>query len=140
MASPIESQEFIEWFAGSKVVDKSGRPRIVYHGTSLLCTQRTNFAEFRTPAYFANQRDSESSGLGALDYAGENGVIIPVYLSIKNPVEFDVPHDFGELAYDPAWVESMKQKDYDGMHYKDRDGEDLWVAFTPSQIRLAFDE
>jgi hypothetical protein len=86
---------FEQWFAGSKVVDKSGQPLVCYHGTF------RDFAEFqyndngwagsgfnrlgfwfdtdpKTPGWLAG--DEEGYGIG------DGGNIKPCYLSIKKPL------------------------------------------------------
>jgi len=73
----IGSTAFKRWFGESKVVDADGEPLVVYHGTD------DNFSEF--------------SGAGGVNYFTPDaayadrftagGSIMPVYLSIKNPLD-----------------------------------------------------
>jgi len=107
--SVTESPSFKRWFAGSKIVDGSGAPLKVYHGTG------ADIDEFKYE--FANRgRDQFGSGFyftpdptAASGYAsertisdepklgGEQANVIPVYLAIKKPVHVN----YGE-AIEPA--------------------------------------
>jgi hypothetical protein len=82
---------FKRWFGNSKVVDESGKPLVVYHGTD------KDFKEFDLDKsgsgsgqylgkgfYFAQSADT------AAQFAGENSArVMPVYISIKNPFRTD---------------------------------------------------
>lgn len=86
------TKEFKNWFGDSKVVDESGAPLVVYHGTA------SEFDTFRT-----GTKNSWSDTLGfdtyffsegkatASTYSGQfaNGKIQENYLSIKKPLEID---------------------------------------------------
>lgn len=110
---------FWKWFGDSKVVDSSGKPLIVYHGTS----KDADFKSFRVPArgvFFTTSKE------GASLYASENesreskydwdlrkykevnttSRVIPCYLSIQNP--FMVSDD----EYTKDWVERQAREDH----------------------------
>jgi len=84
-----ETPAFKRWFGDSKVVDAEGKPLVVYHGTQT----EVDFESFkRSPgdigihfgdAGQANDRVSYTNKFGS-DYT--NPRLIPVYLSIKNPL------------------------------------------------------
>ena len=94
----IRSPEFKRWFEGSRVVDKDGNPLRVYHGTD------ADFDEFDTYGKMAHFGSAEQANIRLKDLelrnreaAGETGLwrgrakgdlgaIVPVYLSIKNPL------------------------------------------------------
>lgn len=94
--APDRDAAFRRWFAGSKVVDAAGKPLRVYHGTTA-----GGFTDF--------QHGDRAIGLNRLGFwfdagtffpnvfAGGNelprwgdggGNVLPVYLSLKNPVEY----------------------------------------------------
>ncbi len=95
---PALPQGFSEWFAGSKVVDQAGNPQVCYHGT---------YEEFASFSYSGSPgKTVGSSGFNRVGFwfdtdpgvpnwlagtdirsAGQMsaGVVMPVYLSIKNP-------------------------------------------------------
>ena len=81
---------FEQWFGDSKVVDADGTPMVVYHGTN------ADFSEFLIPnggadlgVHFGTieQATIRSSG-------GESINIMPVYLSISNPLRLEDGGDF----------------------------------------------
>ena len=82
-AKVASSPAFKAWFAGSKVVDADGKPRVMYHTTA------ASFSEFKT--HNDGGFGSHFGTLGqANDIAERNpGVatnVMPVYLAIKNPI------------------------------------------------------
>lgn len=125
-----ESREenFKRWFGDSKVVDNSGKPLKVYHGT------HADFSEFRpNPSLgggvFFSPDPSEAS---VFAYAkGAN--VIPVYLSAQNPYPKIV------RSYDEVKTfEKAKKAGYDSVRVRDSsNGVINWVVFSPSQIKSA---
>src|ERR1022692_1076591 len=84
--SQINSPEFKKWFGDSKVVDKSGKSLLMFHGTN------KSFDSFRpSPGtergeeyWLISDPDSASAYAGG----GEGSNVIPAYVSIKNPAPF----------------------------------------------------
>jgi hypothetical protein len=79
---PTSSPAFLRWFGASKVVDDSGRPRVVYHGTNAHAYSPGERIEVfntrsRGGAFFS------SDPRLARQY-GER--VYPVYLRIENPL------------------------------------------------------
>jgi hypothetical protein len=99
-----ESREdnFKRWFENSKVVDGSGKPLVVYHGTG---ADFSNFGLGRGAIYFTD--DSSVASVYA-DHAEVDGSesapnVLAVYLRIKNP-----------LVIDEAWAkENLDDEDGD---------------------------
>lgn len=91
-------QSFDRWFAGSKVVDSNGDPLVVFHGTPedfrvfdpektgvtsvLLSTIETHRQGF----FFAENEDFARS-FAEQGRAKGKGKVLPVFLSIKNPLD-----------------------------------------------------
>jgi len=82
---------FKEWFRESKVVDETGKPLVVYHGSK--ATSENGFAfDFRkiegrnegAGFYFT---DNEQVARGY----GQNGIVIKAYLSLQKPMAYDHP-------------------------------------------------
>lgn len=93
--------EFERWFGGSKVVDNKGAPRVVYHGTA------SDFATFspskaqdkhgrklglgwgKGKFYFASTGEAASSSaqFAAMTGRGKHPNVMPVYLSLRNPIQ-----------------------------------------------------
>lgn len=132
---------FSEWFGTSRVVDEHGRPLVVYHGTS------SAFASFKRrvgdvgihfgTAGQANDRMDYLECKGTLKpHSGQK--VIPVYLSIKNPLRMpdmglwnadNMDYKLKELfPSDAARIRRLKStrdirefiqsKGYDGIVYK----------------------
>jgi len=87
----IKSDEFEQWFRGSKIIDNSGKPLRVYHGTN------KSFSIFKlspegvlgkgiylTPDPKRASEYSAESAFG--ERRGEGSNVIPLYASIKNPL------------------------------------------------------
>ena len=92
-APPVDTKEFKQWFNKS-VVEKNGKPLVVYHGTSAV----DEFSAFDTAKYGA--WFSEEDALANLyatsaAYRGPEsqgaGRVIPAFLSIQTP--FVIPDD-----------------------------------------------
>lgn len=93
---PAVPSPFTEWFGDSKVTDERGNPRVVYHGT----TADVDFNSFWTHpgsslgAHFgsAEQANDLADPNQAIDDKDEPGArVIPVYLSIRNPLRLVDP-------------------------------------------------
>ena len=112
-AAKTDTPEFKRWFGDSKVVDESGKPLVVYHGS-----RRSRGFEKFDPAkrgtafdtgflgegfYFSTKPDTAAyyAGVGRAPRdmdelveasgfvpVGREGSILPAYLSLKNPYDF----------------------------------------------------
>lgn len=82
-ASQENSPAFQSWFYDSKVVNPDGTPRIVYHGTRA----GVRVVEFDRRASGRKNADTVGSWFTTLEQASLYGPqIIPVYLSLQNPL------------------------------------------------------
>jgi hypothetical protein len=159
----VQTPAFKRWFGSSKVVDDSGKPLVVYHGTKAFDEygekEGDAISQFAgLPNWFAEEPYTASG------YAGAEGTMYPVYLSIKKPLtirNFDM-NDDAEVAYDlakrlgvdiptlylpadakaynvvssPQFVEAAQKAGYDGIKVKE--GEyNTYAAFEPTQIKSA---
>ena len=85
-----KDRAFQDWFGDSKVVDAEGKPLVVYHGTNrdfeqfnaLAGHQRTDAPGFAS--FFTDNQDRASS---YAKRAGRGANVVPVYLSMANPLE-----------------------------------------------------
>ena len=109
---------FYEWFGDSKVVDKQGRPLVVYHGTN---------AEFDT---FDKSKIGKGSYWGQMFYFGKGdewikqkgySVSMPVYLQLKNP--FVLKNKAGALQLEDILGKSFLPK-------KDIGVNDSWAKYV----------
>lgn len=82
------SNVFKKWFGKSKVVDKSGKPLVVYHGTP-----NSNYTKFKSLSHFTANKDyakeyeHPSSSGGSTKKTLDNPKTIAVYLSMQNPFD-----------------------------------------------------
>ena len=77
-----DTPEFKAWFGDSKVVDANGKPRVMYHGTT------ASFTVFRpsdAPGWGKGIYLSDNAEQVADEFAGPDGVVMPVYVSLQNP-------------------------------------------------------
>lgn len=97
----VDGAPFKRWFGNSKVVDESGQPLVVYHGTP----GSDGLTEFDIGR--AGSRDGGFFGLGAYfttdvveaeeygydDQSGEDGSVVEAYVSLQNPFVFDLSEE-----------------------------------------------
>ena len=135
--SQNETLQFKSWFGDSKVVDESGKPLEVYHGTNW------DGWEFDTEngAFFSEKEDY------AEEMAAQRGGsrIVKAYLSIRNPLVVEVPgNKMADPEFEARIIAEAKSKGHDGVKLEtDTDNEIakdvFWVAFEPNQIKSATD-
>jgi DNA repair protein RadC len=119
LGKPIAQSEqairnFYEWFGDSKVVDKDGRPLVVYHQTKAdwdvydKSKVHAGKHDFLTPTAIFTKSNTEDIGLGDIQ--------MPLYSSIKNPLYFrnrDLAKSYFEMAI-PGYrnlVEQIEKND-----------------------------
>lgn len=76
-----DTPEFKAWFGGSKVVDKDGKPLVVYHGTNY----KSPIDEFFLGTHFGTSKAASDR----VKDTGKSGSIYPAYLKIENPKIYD---------------------------------------------------
>lgn len=160
----VGSDAFNRWFGDSKVVDESGKPLVVYHGTQKAAN---GISEFGSAPGFAGQStagvhwftSSASTASGYSNWANGSGnpTIYPVYIALKNPATISDYYDAAikvgadgdpEIGlYDQALVDELKKRGFDGVMWSMAeytgdagfdDSNDLTVvAFRPEQIKSA---
>lgn len=158
MANPqVDTPAFKAWFKQSKVVDDSGQPLIVYHGTnsdfSSFDPAKTGAASdhgFAGKAFYFMDDPEWASGYAEIstgDHGGQQ-TVYPVYLSLQNP---KIQHDYDESdPYDGGTpgaltgerAAAMQQKlidaGYDGVITLGKPGNPSeYAAFYPHQIKSA---
>lgn len=74
---------FETWFSDSKVVDRKGEPRVMFHGTRADVETFFPLSHFGT-ARAANQRLNPEQGTRRVD---DGARVVPVLLSIQNPLD-----------------------------------------------------
>ena len=151
------SPAFRNWFKDSKVVDKKGNPKIVYHGTA------EDFSVF-TPSdkesgMWFTESPSTAQSIIWNRYVGkkepmvteegitvEGGNIMPVYLQLSNPKIYNNYDDYAnEWANEESnyyLIAELKEEGHDGIIIKESftdSGEmrEDYVVFEPNQIKSA---
>ncbi len=153
----VLSAAFKKWFGDSKVVDTSGRPKVVYHGT-----WNSGFSEFDTKGgAFFHSNFAIAAGYGGMDEVeftddgrGRRNTpgLYETYLRLENPkvLDFEGQNNAnGPLGLTlDQWVAKARGEGYDGViaeNVEDRADADLaeekvgtvYVAFFPAQIKSA---
>lgn len=143
LGQPISQSEdalrnFWNWFKGSKVVDKQGRPLVVYHGTAkdfdVFNDVNLKNGWLGKGIYFAKNRA----------FALENGKKIKsTYLKIDNPfiVNGESPSDvLSEITklYPDAdefnLTSVLEQNGHDGVYFNHWDSGEMYSVFANTQI------
>jgi diguanylate cyclase (GGDEF)-like protein len=146
---------FVQWFGDSKVVDKKGNPRVVYHGTDSV----DDFTRFRRSLrdigiHFGTkeQANDRLAYKSRLDMSGVMGQrIYPVFLKIEKPLRVDDPgawdvynmplalkqtgifkqEELQELAeYESILYRAEQEEIYDDESFRDDAVEAIHVEFT----------
>jgi len=127
-----DTPEFKAWFGDSKVVDESGEPLVVYHGTDAdfdrfsIPSSGVNSNVFgswpveRSAAFFAEDEAFAEEFAGQ---AGRKGRTVPVRLSIQNPVDLEA--DGFLVLTDKFW----DKHGLNGRYYHGLDRHETWEAF-----------
>ena len=136
-----DSKYFKKWFGDSKVVDESGKPLEVYHGTEsdeAFSAFETNSPDGTPAIYFSSNKKVANS-------YSVNLPIFEVYLKMENPLEIDAQgkeyNDF--TAEMRSNIDYANRNGYDGVIVKNiRDGwsqggkiSTTYVVFNPEQIK-----
>jgi hypothetical protein len=86
-----ETPAFNKWFGDSKVVGADGQPMVVYHGSLSDIKEFSSAFGVSSPAFYFSSATDEATQYAARLRAGtgevitDDGNVMPVYLSIKNP-------------------------------------------------------
>ena len=156
---------FDRWFAGSKIVNPDGTPRVVFHGSNAVFSRFENIDNRKVPQWYFSSDPANASAyaLGSdpshfapggilADDLPENTSVYPVYLSIQNPLLVDAqgePWDqiqhAGRLWDTESLAAYAKQQGHDGViieNVQDSAGDTpestTFVAFHPEQIKSQF--
>ena len=125
-----ETPAFKKWFGDSKVVDASGKPLVVYHGT------RHSFDEFMREGrkgrdrlhYFTVDPAIASEYAGGVQYGTPN--VMPAYVSLQKPFTFDAAGDqWGSLPLD-IFPDEISQHFDERNILRGRPGQTPRIGFT----------
>jgi len=157
----IDTPEFKAWFGNSKVVDENGDPLVVYHGTvgNFTTFDKSKFGEF-DDGWLGEGFYFSDTAKGAEDYtrddisrlkrqSAEGGNILPVYLSMENPLIVDFSLDDLGQPWNSRSAMSAKEfsailrkRGHDGVIFKGPVApsglsDNQFMVFDPTQIKSA---
>lgn len=136
----INTPEFKNWFGDSKVVDANGEPLVVYHGTTAdfsafneNAAKNAGFTKDAKGFYFSQFSDTASgyATYPMLTRDKTGGNVMPVYLSIKNPLRLESGTSQHTIITQSE-LAKYEADGYDGIIVGDF--EEV-VAFRPEQIK-----
>ena len=116
-----------KYFKDSKVRDKDGNLKVVYHGSPFKFTKFENKGSNAIPIYGQGHYFTDEKQTAKF-YSGENGGIYETYLNITNP--------YYATRQDEYWLKTseLQKQGYDGV-IADLGGEVYYVAFNSNQIK-----
>lgn len=146
------NDKFWKWFNGSKVVDNSGNPLVVYHGTDTEFNSFDNNKKRKgwlSTGFYFTENELEARDFGR--------IIIPVYLRLINPfiIKGDTINKDGSISFEKSAKEQMVDKypelnNIDWKYFSDylqKKGHDgvinsfnLITVFTPTQIKSIYND
>lgn len=151
-----DTEAFRKWFGDSKVVDESGEPLVVYHGTQRADDGIESFGRGDTyygeaaadePIHWFTSSPQAASGYANWVQGAGNPTVYPSYVALKNPAGVnDVSGDPEMTLYDPDVIADLKARGFDGIMWTESeytgepsDGDDpvTVVAFRLEQIKSA---
>lgn len=143
-----KTPQFKKWFGKSKVVDKSGNPLVVYHGTNKsfksfdLSKSGGNY-NYGKGGIFFTDRERSAKNYAKLHLDRDRGVgkenVLSVYLTIQNPYR-EMAIDYWDAVdkFDRnSWMLKDAQREgHDGIIIESPSGS-MYIAFQPNQIKSA---
>lgn len=126
-------QKFNQWFQGSTTTDRAGRPRIFFHGT---CEDFNSFA----PENGVGEATWFSPDPAAADLYchGHGARVIPVYLTVKNPL---VAHASGPRKGPSYWAKEARRRGHDALILTSDDfpgAQPAYAIFSALQVKSIF--
>lgn len=145
-SNPPDSAAFKKWFGKSKVVDDSGQPVAMYHGTASIFSsfsdkhyRAVNRGYWGNGFFFTpNKQVAEGYAEKASELLGGTPRIVTVYLVAKNP-EYEDFHPYGNGS---GVIDSARQRGKDSLflvypHDHEKAGLIAEIAvFSPDQIKI----
>lgn len=157
------SPQFTKWFGDSKVVNENGLPLVVYHGTNANIGE---FGGWEWSGWFSKETalaNDYTYPVQERDVVGPN--VMPVFLSIKNPLRIDVDmndpvdaikpllrklgldddlsNDYGRgpnvyrVVTSDKFAKAVQELGYDGLVVKEG-GFETYATSQPTQIKSVF--
>ena len=81
-----EQANFDRWFEGSKVVDRTGKPLVVYHGTASDFHEPSDWLWATDSTHLASKYSSRPE---LIQDEGDAPNVMPVYMALRTPLVID---------------------------------------------------
>lgn len=139
-----DTNEFRTWFGDSKVVDDTGSPIVVYHGTSGV--EIKNFAGGEDHAgYFSDKPEVANrfaEGVGSSYGEARSDVVYPVYIKMEKPNIIDANGEkAGNIQFGPKrndFIAALHDPKADGVIIRNTSDEgNIYIPKSAEQIRSA---
>jgi hypothetical protein len=147
----LKNPNFKKWFGKSKVIDKSGNPLVVHHGTHAKFTVFDlkkvghNYRDSSGGFFFTDRKDRATgyAKLHTQTYKGKgDGIVMGVYLNISKPYRDYAEDYYGAVEKFDRNSHTLTRnailEGYDGIIIESPTGS-LYVVFKPNQIKSATD-
>jgi hypothetical protein len=121
-----DNPNFKNWFGDSKVVDKEGKPLVVYHGTG---ADFDVFYQGKNGEIHLSANPSYANAIS--QYKGKGGNVMPSYVNAKNP------RIINESDYNVDAIQSAKDAGHDALFVNNKNGLNNIVVFDNKQIKSA---
>ena len=120
------NDNFNKWFSGSKVVDASGNPMIVYHGTSKKFSKFSFKNAIQPIIWFTSDKSTFKDDASGASGAAGKGYVMELYANIKNPAYWEEYSKYG--------LGQLIGMGYDGVILPEGNTFDGFV-FEPNQLK-----
>ena len=143
ISESVNSPEFKKWFGDSKVIDKKGKPLMVYHSTGGdIKSFDKSGPRIKSGKLGKGIYVTPSKGLANLfaKVRAKDGApnVMPLYVSIKNPFIINGEKNIPTTTISRS---SLEDRGYDGIILNNENGSiKEAVAFNPSQIKSQFNK
>jgi hypothetical protein len=130
---------FDVWFRGSKVIDRTGKPLVMYHGVPHDYAGFEVFDPGHMGVYFTSDPEYAEAYAEKPIHDNEDedtGAIYPVFLQLTNPLMIDEndPHEYDKYRYHGYTIKDLRGMGYDGMMVIYSDGEVEALVCSENQI------
>ena len=149
-SSDKHSKEFLKWFRGSKIVDKKGKPKLLFRGDrpGVKSFKGPNIFLFDDPKMAKFYTKYRTNSLMPVDNIGTSSGLYSAYVNMKKPLIIDAkeeswleipsPIDGQPTQIDDVADEVRGMKKYDGLVVKNVQDQagwaDQYIVFSQDQV------
>ena len=145
----MENPNFRKWFGKSKVVDRDGTPKVVYHGTQYPISAfdkdwiGIKYSADTIGFFFIDSEEIANYYATTTSYGTnvkQGGNIVPCYLSMQKPLKLHTSSDainMWDTKLDSI-LKKLEKGSYDGVIITTDKAETMYVVFEPNQIKSIY--